>query len=197
MDKINSDSWLSNYIQFVLVVVAASAAFVWLHTQEGILLVESLGYTVLITLTLAAILKAFQKYVQKNRSVSRSVSPGAAALPEETRWREDIGKKIKKTKEIVSVVSFVVAFVFTGYNAAFIAAAVYALMRFIQYVLLEPQWKIRKDICAVIAIVGFLGIIILWASHPSIFSPVLAFLLLLVFCFLFIVHFYLGGLGSL
>jgi small-conductance mechanosensitive channel len=193
MDKINSDSWLSNYIQFVLVVVAASAVFVWLHTQEGIPLVESLGYTVLITLALAAILKAFQKYVQKNRSVS----PGAAVLPEETRWRADIGKKIKKTKEIAAVVSFVVAFIFTGYNAAFIAAAVYALMRFIQYLLLEPQWKIRKDICAVIAIAGFLGIIILWAAHPSIFSPVLAFLLLLVFCFLFIVHFYLGGLGGL
>lgn len=112
--------------------------------------------------------------------------------PLESRWREDIGNKIKDTKEVAATCLFLILSFYVGYNAFYFSLVAYAVMRLIEYFLLESRVQILENVFAFAMIAGFFVVIILWAASDF-FSPVLAALFLLAFCFAFIMIFWIYG----
>ncbi len=134
------------------------------------------------------ILVSLWRYLQKRAAYEDT--PIVSLL--ERGWREDLGNKIKDTKEIIASCLFLVATFYVGYNAFFVALAAYVIMRLAGYLLLEPKVKILEDIFAVAMIAGFFIVIILWVPSDF-FSPVAAVLFLIVFLIVFVMIFWIFG----
>jgi hypothetical protein len=128
------------------------------------------------------------------RYLRKSSAPKDTLLvsPLENKWREDIGNKIKDTKEIAAACFFLVSSFYVGYNAFYFALAAYVVMRLVEYLLLESKVKILENVLAIAMIAGFFIAIMLWVTSDF-FSPVLAILFLLAFCIVFIVIFWIYG----
>lgn len=192
--KMNPDErGSSRYIVYLAIVVIGLIVVAWLHTEGRLTLTEDYRLSILIFGAVCAFLLSLWKSLRKSPEPKKTPE---ITLPTETKWREDIGSKIKKTKEIAAVIIFLVAFVFMEYNAFYVALAAYAVMRFVQYLLLEPQRKILEEVLAVAMIAGFIIIMILWAM-TDFFFPVAAALFLLIFLILFLWLFWGRGFDRL
>lgn len=123
------------------------------------------------------------------------VTPTGMTFPAEIKWRENLGNRIKETKAIAALISFLIAALFMGRNAFYLAFAVYAGLRFTQYLFLNPKREILKDALAIIMIVVFLVIVIIWAK-VDIFFPAGAVLFVIFFLLLFMYLFWGGGLDN-
>jgi len=183
----------SRYIVYLAIVLIGLIVVAWLHTEGMITLTEDYRPSILIFGAVCAFLLSLWKSVRKRPEHKETPE---ITLPAEIKWREDIGSKIKKTKEIAALIIFLVAFVFTEYNAFYVALAAYAVMRFVQYLLLEPQRKVLEDVLAIVMIAGFLIIVIVWAM-TDFFSPAGAALFFLLFLVSFVWLFWGGGFDKL
>lgn len=134
------------------------------------------------------ILIALWRYLRKRQA--REDTPLVFVL--ENKWREDIGNKIKDTKEIAAACLFLVATFYVGYNAFSFLLVAYAVMRLAEYLLLESKVKILENVLAFAMIVGFFIVIIFWVPSDF-FSPVLAVLFLVVFLIVFVMIFWVFG----
>ena len=156
----------------------------WFSVQE--ILDDEL--TVTRILAVGVLLLFLWRYMRKSPAQEDNVIVSLL----ESRWRADIGNKIKDTKEIAAACLFLVSSFYIGYNAFYFALIAYVVMRLAEYLLLEPKVKILENLFAIAMIAVFFIVIILWAASDY-FSPVLAALFLLAFCIVFIMIFWIYG----
>lgn len=131
----------------------------------------------------------------KKRSEYRDTLP-PVPYPVEYEWKQDFGNKIKNTKEIVGLSVFLVTSFYVEYFAFLYALAVYGIMEFAQYFLLESKRKIFENLLAVTMIVVFMIVIVLWVTSDF-FSAGAVFLFLAAFLILFVWLFWAEGIDWL
>lgn len=151
---------------------------------------ENPELTILTVIAGVALVVSVLIYLKRSE---HKVTPTGMTFPAEIKWRENLGNRIKETKVIAALISFLIAAVFIGRSAFYLAFAVYAGLRFAQYLFLNPKREIFKDALAIIMIVAFLVIVIIWA-RVDIFFPAGAVLFVIFFLLLFMYLFWGGGL---
>ena len=176
---------------FVFVVIAVLLYQIDISEISGLdgILGENPELTLLMIIAAAALMISLLNYMKRSE---RRETP-EMTFPSEIKWREDMGTRIRETRVIATLSSFLIAAVFIGNSAFYFAFAVYIGMQFAQYLFLKPRTEIFKDALAIVMIIVLLlGVIIL----TMVISPLVAFLFFVFYVLLFMWLFWGGGLDS-
>lgn len=179
---------------FVFVLIAVIIFRIDISEVAGLddILGETPELTILMITAGAALVVSLWNY---SRRSEHKETPAGMTFPTEIKWRENVGNRIKETNAIVALISFLIAAVFIGLNAFYLAFAVYTGMRLAQYIFLGPKREILRNALAIIMIVGFLVVVIVWVV-VDIFFPTGAVLFVIFFILLFVYLFWGGGLDN-
>jgi hypothetical protein len=161
-------------------------------TRLDNILGEDPEFTILVIIAGSALVIMLLHYVKRSE---HGVTPPATTSPTEVKWRENTGNRIRETKGIVALISFLIAGVFMGYNALYLAFAVYVCMRLAQYLFLNPKRETLKDALAIIMILVLLVVVIVWVAVDILF-PEGTVLFVIFYILLFVYLFWGGGLDS-
>ncbi|MBU7032528.1 MAG: hypothetical protein HXS53_08355 [Theionarchaea archaeon] len=151
---------------------------------------ESLRNNILLCIAAAWFSIILWKYIKKSERVE---IPAEIPVPLEWKWKEEIGKTIKTWNRTITGIVFIILLVFMDISALYITSIIYFSLNLTQYFLLTPKFEIHNDILAVVMILAFLIIVMMW-SQIDIFFPEGTILFFIFFLVAFIWLFYGGGI---
>ena len=151
---------------------------------------ESSRNNILLCIAAVFILIILWKYIKKSE---HGEIPAEIPVPLEWKWKEEMGKTIKTWNLTITGILLLILLVFMGISALYVTSIVYFSFNLAQYFLLTPKFEIHNDILAVVMILAFLIIVMMW-SQIDFFFPEGTILFFIFFLFAFIWLFYGGGM---
>ncbi|MBU7014910.1 MAG: hypothetical protein HXS52_04510 [Theionarchaea archaeon] len=179
-------------MKIYLITIIVFVSFGWFYLEElgGHRLFLYQIDTVCILIYLAV---ATYSFVRRPSEESTQPFVGSSL---ETKWTNELGNKIKKFGGIGTATCFLVAVVYMGEKALYVAGGVCAVLALAEYLLLAPVAGIMRNVLALLMIVGFMGGLFL-SFALGYFNASLDALALVLFLISFVILVWGGGMDYL